>query len=93
VKYYGLVKRKIRSGRVRINKKVFVPQQNYLEYDGRLDGMWYWFGVYPKHTPLGVEMGDKVSLWGTDEMYHHQTDTYGPECVDNTFPWQWWEVV
>jgi hypothetical protein len=55
----------IRDGTVRINDLTFRPTNRWLEYDGRLDGMRYTFGLYW----TGDEMEPFVYLWGTEEDF------------------------
>ena len=38
--------RTIRNGQVKINGRIFKPDRRWMEYDGRLDGMRYTFGLY-----------------------------------------------
>lgn len=79
------VTRTIRQGRAKILGHWYYPDNKYLEYDGRLDGLRYIFGVYWN--------GDRreesfVSLWGPSD--YPTTQQYGPELVEGFFPWVWW---
>jgi len=80
--------RKIRHGRVKIRGKWFKPDKQFLQYDGRLDGMVYAFGLYYIGDQWNSEF---VYLWGSEKSYRsHEHIEYGPELVNNTFPWCWW---
>lgn len=84
----NFVIRTVRNGQVLINKHVFVPSEQYLKYDGRLDGKRYSFGLYYN----GEEMCSFVSLWGTEATYKNsEIHQYGDECVDGTLPWLFWK--
>ena len=79
--------RKIRNGKVKINKKWYSPRE---EYNGELDNMWYVFGLYVNDSSF-------VSLWGTKEMYfsediskHHGKT---PDCINGIFYWTWWKEI
>ena len=61
----NFVLRTIRNGQVKINGLIFRPDKRWLEYDGRLDGMRYAFGLYWR----GDEMEPFAELWGTEETY------------------------
>jgi hypothetical protein len=81
--------RTIKNGRVRINGRYFVPDKRYLEYDGRLDGMRYAFGLYWSNG----EMESLVECWGTEVNYHnHDTESWepDPQLVDGYYPWAIW---
>ena len=95
--------RTVKHGRVKINDLTFVPQEHHRKYDGRLDGLRMAFGLY--YGPKGYDSHREsdgwntrfVCLWGTEECYW-STDPDGgpwpgPDCVDNHFPWQWWDAV
>jgi hypothetical protein len=75
--------RTIQSGTVTINGKVYRPDENFMPYDGRLDGLRYAFGLY-EDEPF-------VSLWGTEKSYH-EPENYktGREVVMGRLVWQWW---
>ncbi len=78
--------RTISYGRVKILHRWYHPSEQYMKYDGRLDGRRYAFGLYY----VGDQLQDHVSLWGSEEMYNDINAGYGPELVDGAFPWQWW---
>ena len=93
--------RTIKNGSVKIFGKIFKPDAKHMEYDGRLDGMRYVFGLYW----VGDHWNDGfVFQWGTEQMYRasHQPDfedddseysrcwKAAPEVVDSHFPWAWW---
>ena len=42
----NFVIRTIRNGQVKINGQIFRPEEMWMPYDGRLDGMRYVFGLY-----------------------------------------------
>jgi len=71
-------------GVVKIYKKWYKVSEQYLEYDGRLDGMKLLFARYP----TGAEWTPFVFLWGD-----HNDEWPGPACVDGFFPWCWWYEV
>lgn len=83
--------RTIKNGQVKILGHYYHPDNTHMQYDGRLDGMRYAFGLYR----IGDE-DDKlepfVCLWGTEKAYRSEchTDWYGPECIDGHFYWYWW---
>ncbi len=81
-----MVIRTISYGRVKIKHKWFYPSNDHKEYDGRLDGRRYAFGLY--YT--GDKIDNHISLWGSEEMYNDIKAGYGPELVDGAFPWMWW---
>jgi len=87
--------RTIRNGQVKINGQIFRPEEMWMPYDGRLDGMRYVFSLYWR----GDEMLPFVSLWGTEAAYHATTDEElnehwpGPECIDGYFQWEWWHTA
>lgn len=80
--------RTIKNGRVKINGTWFYPDTRYLQYDGRLDGKRYAFGLYWLNSK--TIMADYVNLWGTEEAYKNIDSWPGPECVDGYFNWQFW---
>ena len=86
--------RTIKDGRVEIYGRYFYPSDWYLDYDGRLDGMRYSFGVY--YT--GEKMENKVSMIrreGVPPFDPDNPETYSenqPEIVDGTIPWLFWHV-
>ncbi len=65
------VLRKIRNGRVKVNGKWFVPDDDVvwsdgrreMKYDGRLDGQRWAFAVYEKASP------PMLALWGTEALF------------------------
>jgi hypothetical protein len=84
--------RTIKNGQVRINQRIFRPDERWLKYDGRLDGMRYAFGLY--YGP-GNEMKSTVYLWGTEKAYHGDVEQIGrsPEAIDGYYPWAWWREI
>lgn len=90
------VLRKIRNGRVKIGGDWFYPDSQFRQYDGRLDGMVYAFGLYPRHTNALVPNEKIVSLWGREEAYRASYDDFqllpnGPEVMeDGSLPWLTW---
>jgi len=88
-KFRSFELRKVRNGSVRIHGKTYRPEERWLKYDGRLDGMVMAFGIYDYAH-------DFVSLWGTAEAYNAKTEEEskrlwpGPECVNGKFSWGCW---
>lgn len=98
MKKRNFVIRTIRDGQAKINGLVFRPSSQWLEYDGRLDGMRYAFGLYW----TGDEMQSYVHLWGTEEAYRAEDwaqyckehpANERPECVDGWCNWDFWPAV
>lgn len=93
------VVRTIRHGRVKIGGKWFVPNEQYMEYDGRLDGMRYAFGRY-RHGKDGA-FEPFVSMWGTEACYRddeqwEEADYDDPSLITTadgvgTYLWIWWD--
>lgn len=87
--------RTVRDGRVKIGGRVYRPQGHHLAYDGRLDGVRFLFGRYAAPwKPGGWE--PFVCLWGTEKAYLSGKDedlAGGPEVVDGSLPWSFWEVI
>ena len=84
------VLRKIRNGgRVKIKGKWYYPNEHFMKYDGRLDGLRMVFGVYEWRGEW------RVDLWGTEEEHNSndpdRTDFVEPHCVDGGYPWFIWE--
>ena len=96
----NFVIRTIRNGEVKIFHKIFVPSDQWLEYDGRLDGLRVVFGLYWN----GNEWEDGfVCLWDTEKDFNIvlETDEEFQEwlvdeegstvgLVDGYYPWLWW---
>lgn len=85
------VMRTIRNGRAKILGRWFYPDEKWLKYDGRLDGLKYHFGLYS----TGEKMENFVCLWGSEEEYRSKqvsTMENDPACVDGAYPWAWWET-
>jgi len=94
--------RTICNGQVKILGFTFRPSNQWMEYDGRLDGMRFAFGLY--YT--GDVREPFVYQWGTEAAFRapyltseiaklngvEQDENYwpGPECVDDYFPWIFW---
>ena len=83
--------RKIRKGKVKINGRWFKPT---TEYNGKLDGLIYGFGIYPPR-PDGSYF---ISLWGSKALYDCKTEEEiqnyhmenDPEVMpDGSLPWCW----
>ncbi len=82
------VVRTVRQGTVVIAGRTFRPDENFLAYDGRLDGMRFAFGRY--HS--GDDWLPFVQLWGTEAAFIGVSSGIpGPEVVDGTLPWVWWQ--
>ncbi len=87
------VLRRIRKGGfVKVGGKWFHPEERFLKYDGRLDGMVYGFGRYWQ----GGEYLPFLDCWGTEQM-HNEPDCKkwlpDPQVVDGMIPWGWWRVT
>jgi hypothetical protein len=82
--------RTVRNGSVVIGGVRFRPWAYYAPYDGRLDGLRYAFGRYPKAGAPGWE--PFVALVCPVEALQSEEPSYGPECVDGAFPWDFWEA-
>lgn len=82
-----LVLRKIRNGRVKIYGSWYEPTDQFMKYDGRLDGRWYWFGTYVNEDRF-------ISLWGSDD-YKNSKEKFGEgaECVNGELVWMFWNRV
>ena len=88
--------RKIKHGEVRIAGKVFRPDENRMEYDGRLDGLRYVFGRYWTYTvDGGIVCNPYICLWGSEAEFKSSVSSneVGPEVVDGQLPWLWWREV
>ena len=73
--------RTIKRGKVGINGRYYRPQNRHMEYDGRLEGQRYIFGLYSGNESI-------VSLIGA---YPYRPAVPGPEIVDGRLPWLFWE--
>jgi len=82
--------RTIRHGRVKIGRLWFRPSEQFLKYDGRLDGLRYMFGRYI----TGKDYEPYVCLWGSGAAARDAqlNPLEGPHCVDGRFPWEWWNA-
>jgi hypothetical protein len=98
----NFVIRTIRNGQVKINGRIFRPDNLWMEYDGRLDGMRYAFGLYWE----GDTMLEFAGLWGSEEAYKAASDEGAwekycgehpqdlePEVVDAYYPWATWNTT
>ncbi len=85
--------RTIRNGRVKIFHRWFEPSEQWREYDGRLEGLRYAFGLYYSDDV----MEPYVYLWGSEEQYHDPEifeEFNGPEVTkDGGLPWIFWDEV
>lgn len=79
--------RTIRNGSVKIFGKTFVPDEKWMKYGGRLDGLRFAFGLY--YDVDGRK--DLVNLWGTKAEYNGLPAVY-PHVVDGALPWLFWIV-
>ena len=79
--------RKITGGSIRVYGQNFVPDDQFLTYDARLDGQRFAFARYRQgdsYLPL-------LCLWGSEKAFYGENEPMpGPECVDGYFPWIWW---
>jgi hypothetical protein len=93
----NFVIRKIRHGKVKINGVYYAPSNRFKDYDNRLDGQLYVFGLYDNTT-------DFVSLWGSKKMsefFQKTTDWKelekypdGDDVMDDgKMPWVWWNKI
>jgi len=80
--YPRFVTRTINDGKVKIYGREFYPSEQWMKYDGRLDGLRYIFGLYQ----IGEKLEDFVFLWGPEDK------DFGPEVVDSKLDWAWWNV-
>ena len=97
--------RTIKNGQVKILGRIFKPTNKWLEYDGRLDGQRWAFGLYWR----GDEQLPFVALWGTKEAYvaayeeetwteYCETERFTPDMVYSEerknwyYPWATWTV-
>ena len=84
--------RTVKKGRVQVYGKMFKPQDNHREYDGRLDGLRFAFGRYKDYATSEGYL-PMITLWGTEAAFKNpDLHGWGPELVDGTFPWQCWDV-
>lgn len=81
------VRRVRKGGLVKIGCKWYHPEEQFLKYDGRLDGLEYAFGRYfqcDKYLPF-------IACWGTAAAFKGLGEVMkGPEIVDGTIPWYFW---
>jgi len=88
--------RTVRQGAVRIGKRLFKVSEQHMKYDGRLEGLRFVFGRYPKIGSPG-EYALFVCLWGTEHYGKHLNKETCEECksgdasvIDGSLPWLWW---
>ena len=87
--------RTVRSGRVKIGGLVFAPSEQFLAYDGRLDGQRFAFGRYRR----GRSYEPFVALWGTEDAFLYRGEDFEermfeePHCIDGKYSWTWWYAV
>jgi hypothetical protein len=84
------VSRKIKDGRVQVNRHTYIPEDRFHSYDGRLDNMtfvFYWYENCPEF----------ICLWGTEEAFASDDENYveptPPYIVDGALPWLFWKMV
>lgn len=80
----SFVTRKIRNGRVKINRTWFAPDERHLKYDGRLDGMTFLFGLYYE-----ADRWKKAYVFMHSRVPPEEEDNRS-DVVDGRFPWIWW---
>lgn len=86
----GGVERTIRDGAVRIYGRTFRPNEHHMAYDGRCDGLRYWFGLY--FSPGSRwDIEPFVCLHSLAESTDESVMD-GPHCVDGGYPWEWWDT-
>lgn len=85
------VTRTVKNGSVTINGIAYYPQNRYVEYDGRLEGKRFLFGLY------GDMLWQRayVYLWGTEEYSKTRTDDAYERMkrllvVDGAYNWDTW---
>jgi hypothetical protein len=78
--------RTIRSDRVKILHKIYIPSSAFMQYDGRLDGMRYVFW----NTDKGMNMPMSELAWRMLLTPYGDLFMFGPEKVDGEFPWRNW---
>ena len=79
--------RTIRKGRVKITGVTYAPDEKWMIYDGRLDGLRFAFARYRNQPGL-------LALWGTEEAYRSDdAQNDGAELVDGKHPWCFWHEV
>ncbi len=78
--------RTVVDGRIRLNKRTWVPDECHQKYDGRLDGLRFLFMEYPHGQGPGL-----VALWGTEMAARGETAPE-PECVEGYYPWYFWHL-
>ena len=92
----GWATRTVKDGKVKVWGKWFKPDEHHLKHDGRLEGIRFLFGVYWRVAKdrLGYEHY-MLALWGTEEHAKSKDPEFpnGPEIVDGTVPWYFWEPV
>ena len=91
--------RKVRDGKVRIRHRYYVPDDKYMEYDGRLEGVELVFGLYWYPLPDGRWQSKSfVFLWGTKEENDNPIllprGPQSPYVVEvdgqHILPWSFW---
>jgi hypothetical protein len=100
------VLRTVKGGQVTIDGRQFAPDEKYMAYDGRLEGLRFAFGVYHYDARM-------VALWGSEDAYMATRRTASsadqaryacgecdsPEVVDipgavgGVLPWYFWREV
>lgn len=86
-KYPKFVIRKIKNGKVQIYGKIYEPDTRWLEYDGRLDGLWYWFCLYLKSAET-EQLENFVELHRIEKGQRDDD----PDVVDGYLPWAFWHT-
>ena len=85
--------RTIKDGTVLIDGRHYYPDDRFIEYDGRLDGLRYHFGLY-KHKPELISMIRQVdSPVQFDPEDPASYSENRPEIVDGALPWLFWKTV
>ena len=75
--------RTIKRGKVCINGRYYRPQNRHMEYDGRLEGQRYIFGLY----------GDNEAFVSLTAAHPYHPAEPGPEIIKGRLPWLFWEVT
>lgn len=79
-----VIERKVRDGKVMVNGGIYAVSEQYVKYDGRLDGLKLLFCAYT---------GEKrfIALLGAKKR--GRTFEGEPWIVDNCNPWMTWNKV
>ena len=90
--------RTIRNGQVKVDGKIYKPDDVWLKYDGRFDGQRFAFGKY-KTGVNGFE--PYIAMWGTEALFKCNDAEYeilskahiSDGSVNGTLPWSVWRMI